>query len=459
MSCQPTTPCVLLPELFDRPLTVRFDLANGSSDGGAILVKAVDARLGLIEELSKCLDDRRMPGKIAHGTGELLAQRIFGLACGYADCNDAGRLAHDPVHRLLVDRDPIEGDPLASQPTLSRFENAVGPRALYRMGEVLAATVVDQHRLRLGRRCRRVTIDLDSTADPTHGAQQLSLFHGHYDTWCYLPLLGFVRFDDEAEQYLFGALLRPGTSSDRVGVLGLLRRIIPQVRSAFPRARILVRLDGGFGGPEILDFLDGQPRVDYVVGFAKNSVLARFARRLMGKARKMSRASGRTEHLYGECPYRAGKWSRHRRVVIKAEVVCLEGREPKDNARFVVTNLRQTPRSVYEKIYCARGDVENRIKELKHGLEIDRTSCSRFFANQFRVLLTAAAYILMQELRRHAAHTSCARAQVATLRDRLLKIGVQVSSSVRRILFRLPETFPFRDDWMRIAASLGARAG
>ena len=166
------------------PLIAQFDLANGSSDGGAVLLKAVDARLGLIDELSKCLGDRRMAGKIEHGIGDLLSQRIFGLACGYADCNDAARLAQDPVHRLLVDRDPIAGDPLASQPTLSRFENAVGPRDLYRMGETLVATVIDRHRLRLGRKCRQVTIDLDPTVDPTHGAQQLSLFHGHYDTWC-----------------------------------------------------------------------------------------------------------------------------------------------------------------------------------------------------------------------------------------------------------------------------------
>jgi hypothetical protein len=456
---QTTTQCVLFPELFDRPLVARFDLVNGSSDGGAVLLKAVDARLGLIEEMSRCLDDRRTPGKTVHGIADLLSQRIFGIACGYADCNDAARLAHDPVHRLLVNRDPVDGDPLASQPTLSRFENTVRPRDLYRMGETLAATVIDRHRLRLGRTCRQVIIDLDPTVDPTHGAQQLSLFHGHYDTWCYLPLLGFLSFNDEAEQYLFTAILRPGNAPDRLGVLGVLRRVIPQLRSAFPGARILVRLDGGFGGPEILDFLDDEPRVDYVLGFARNSVLARSARRLLGKARRMSRSSGRTEHVYGDCRYRAGKWSHHRRVILKAEVVRLDGREPKDNARFVVTNLRQTPRWVYEKIYCARGDVENRIKELKHGLEIDRTSCSRFLANQFRVLLTAAAYVLMQELRRHAANTSCARVQVCTLRDRLLKIGVQVVSSVRRILFRMPESFPFHGDWCRIADSLGARAG
>lgn len=459
MPSQNTTPCVLFPELFDRPLVARFDLLNGSSDGGAVLLKAADARLGLVEELSRCLFDRRKSGKVNHEVSDLLSQRIFGIACGYADCNDAARLTHDPVHKILVDRDPMEGDPLASQPTLSRFENAVGPRDLYRMGEVLAALVIDRHRLRIGKTCRKVIIDLDSTADPTHGAQQLSLFHGHYDTWCYLPLLGFLSFDHEPEQYLFTTLLRPGNARDRLGVLSILRRIIPHLRTAFPKARILVRLDGGFAGPEILDFLDNERGVDYVVGFARNRVLARRARKLMGRVRKMSRRSGRTEHVYGECRYAAGKWSHDRRVIIKAEVVRLDQRDPKDNARFVVTNLRQAPRWVYERVYCRRGDIENRIKELKYGLEIDRTSCSRFLANQFRILLTAAAYVLLQEVRIHAAKTSCARAQVWVLRERLLKIGAQLFSSTRRLLLRLPESFPFQDAWIQIACSLDARAG
>jgi hypothetical protein len=459
VSAHSTTQCLLFPDLFDRPLVASFDLANSSSDGGAVLLKAADQRLGLMEALSDSFLDRRMPGKIRHEITDLLSQRVYGIACGYPDCNDAARLVQDPIHRLLVDRDPISGDLLASQPTLSRLENAVGPRDLYRMGETLAALVIDRHRQRLGRSCRRVTLDLDPTVDPTHGAQQLTLFHGHYNTWCYLPLLGFLSFDNEAEQYLFSAVLRPGNAPDRLGVLGLLRRVIPQLRSAFPEARILVRLDGGFGSPDILDFLDDQARVDYVIGFARNSVLAGRARRLMGKARRMSRKSGRTEHVFGDCRYQARKWSRPRRVIIKAEVVRLDGREPKDNARFVVTNLRQTPRWIYQEIYCTRGNAENRIKELKYGLQIDRTSCSRFLANQFRVLLTAAAYFLMQELRIHAKGTSCARAQIWILRDRLLKVGAQVGSSVRRIVLRLPETFGFRDEWSRIACSLGARAG
>jgi hypothetical protein len=457
MPAQATADCVLFPELFDRPLTVRFDLPHASSDGGAVLLKKVDAELGLTELLAECLVETRQAGKIDHSIHELLSQRVFGLACGYADANDAARLAHDPVAKLMLDRDPVSGSDLASQPTLSRFENSVRRTELYRIGEVLYGVVIDHHRRRLAGRCRQVTVDLDTTVDPTHGAQQLTFFHGYYDTWCYLPLLGFLSFDGEPEQYLFGAILRPGKGSDRRGVLGVLRRIVPHLRQAFPKARILVRLDGGFAAPEIFDFLDSEPRVDYVVNMAKNKVLKRLARRLMGRARRLSRQSGQTEHVYGECRYAARKWKRQRRVVIKAEVVRHPGRKPKDNPRFVITNICQrTPRWIYERLYCARGDVENRIKELKDDMAIDRTSCSRFLANQFRVLLTAAAYVLMQVLRNHARGTACARSQVATLRNRLVKLGAQVSSSTRRIVIRLPQRAPFADLWIKVARSLGA---
>jgi hypothetical protein len=238
----------------------------------------------------------------------------------------------------------------------------------------------------------------------------------------------------------------------------MLRRIIDRLRRAFPNARLLVRLDGGFACPELFDFLDEQPRLDYVVVIGKNKVLERRARRLMAQARRLSRATKRSAQVFGECAYAARTWSHKRRVVIKAEVVRLEDRKPKNNPRFVVTNLRHVPRSVYRQ-YCQRGEIENRIKELQLGLEIDRTSCSRFWANQFRVLLTAAAYVLMQELRLQAKHTACRRAQIWTLRERLLKLGAQIEVSVRRILLRLPASFPFKDAWCRTALAFGATVG
>lgn len=446
----------LFPDLLRRPVVVKFDQRHGSSDGGAILLKACDERLGLSQRLAGCIADARQAGKVEHSVRDLVRQRLYGIACGYADCNDAARLAEDPMQKLMLGRDPVKGATLASQPTLSRFENAPRRADLYRMGEALAECVIERHRQRLGRRVRRVTIDLDPTDDPTHGGQQLTFFNGHYDTWCYLPMAGFVSFNEEPEQYLFCYVLRAGNAPARHGAIGILDRMIERVRAAFPKARILVRLDGGFAAPALLSFLE-EVKVDYIIGMAENKVLKRRARRLMGKARRLSRRRGETANIFGETRYAAKSWKEHkRRVLIKAEVVRLEGRTPKDNARFVVTNLKASPRHLYKKVYCDRGDVENRIKELHHGLEIDRTSCTSFLANQLRVLLTAAAYVLMQELRLSARGGQCARAQVSTLRERLIKLGVWVERSVRRIVLHLPEAFAYRKDWLRIARSVGA---
>lgn len=254
-------------------------------------------------------------------------------------------------------------------------------------------------------------------------------------------------------------MLRPGNAVAADGTVSLLRRLLPMLRAAFPRTEFLVRLDGGFATPEVFDFLEAEPGLDYVVATGRNAVLVRHAESAMAAARAQSEASGRTEHVYTDTRYAARTWNRERRVVIKAEVVRHPGREPRDNPRFVVTNLPQNPRFVYEKVYCARGDVENRIKELLDGLQIDRTSCCRFLANQLRVLLTAAACVLMQELRLRAARTGCARTQVTWLRNRLLKLGVHVVGSVRRIVLHLPRGTPHLHAWRRIALALGARAG
>ena len=450
---------VLFPDLFNKPLVATFDQPHASSDGGAILLKAAEARYGLIDGFARCLVEDRQAGKVRHTLEDLLAQRIYGLACGHPDANDADRLADDPIHKLLLGRDPIDGDSLASQPTISRFENQVGGQALYAMGRELAATVIERHQRRLHGRARRITIDLDPTDDPTHGAQQLTFFNGHYDCWCYLPLLAFLTFDDESEQYLCAAMLRPGNAPATRGALGLLRRLLALLRIAFPKARFLVRLDGGFATPEIFECLDAEPGLDYVVAMGENAVLTRFAAPAMVEARARSEASGQTEHVYTEARYAAKTWPHERRVVIKAEMVRLPGRTPRDNPRFVITNLRQAPRFLYERVYCARGDIENRIKELHDGLQIGRTSCCRFWANQLRVLLTAAAYVLMQELRLQAARTACARTQVTGLRERLLKLGVHVVVSVRRIVLHLPTSTPDLDAWRHIALALGARTG
>jgi hypothetical protein len=455
-----TMQSVLFPGIFKRPVVAQFDQAQGSSDGGVVLLKAADHRLGLTAALAACLKDDRQEGKVRHELDELLTQRIMAIACGYEDANDAARLASDPMHKLLVGRDPVEGEDLASQSTLSRFENSVGRKELFRMGEALADTVIERHRKRLHGRARLITIDLDPTDDPTHGAQQLTFFNWHYDTYCYLPVVGFLTFNQEAEQYLVTAVLRPGNAPGSLGAVGLLHRLIHRLRQAFPDAKIRVRLDGGFASPEVLAFLDCEPKVEYLVNFASNCVLQRKAEPDMKRARRDSKISGQTEHVYGECQYRTQKtWPWKRRVIYKAEVVRAKGKKPKDNPRFVVTNMKQSPQWLYEEVYCQRGDIENRIKELHYGMEIGRTSCTSFWANQLRVLMTAAAYVLMQELRSGLAGTASARAQVSILRERFLKIGAQVVASVRRIVLHLPQSFPYLHSFHRLALSLGAHTG
>jgi hypothetical protein len=435
-----------------------FDDPATSSDGGAVLLAAVDRRVGLTAAMAAGLHDGRRSASVRHTKGSMLTQRIYGLALGYPDTNDADRLRRDAMMRLVVAGDAMTDD-LASQPSLSRFENSTTIGSLYRMSTALATVVFDYHRKRLGSRVRRITIDMDPTDTPNYGEQQqLSFYNGHYGNHCYLPMLGFVSFDDEADQYLFAAVLRPGNAPGKQNACAILRRTLAMVRDRFPKARILVRLDGGFACAELFDFLDEQKRLVYVIGIGKNAVLARRVRRPMGTARRLSRESGTSQALFGETQYAARSWKRcKRRVIYKAEVVRHAGRAPRDNARFVVTNLRAGAERVYG-IYRMRGESENRIKELKLGLHLDRTSCTRFRPNQLRVLMTAAAYVLMQTLRSRLARTSMARKQVESLRLMLLKIGARVSSSVRRTVVHMAANHPWADEWMTAARTWGAEA-
>jgi hypothetical protein len=451
-----TRQTVLFPSLLHKPVHIAFDEPELTSDGGALLLKAVDDRLGLSAALADVIADSRDPTKVRHSLADLLRQRIFGLALGYPDANDVARIGADPMFRLLLDRDPVQGERLASQSTISRFENSATRRDLFQMGEIIAESVIDYHRGRLRRRrVRRITIDLDPTDSRTYGQQQLSFFNGHYGGHCYLPLLGFLTFNEEPEQYLYAAVLRSGRVSARHGAIGLLRNTIVRLREVFPKAEIRVRLDGGFAGPEMFEFLE-QQRVEYLVAMGKNTVLKRRCARLMGTARRRSRELGTTVALFGETQYAARSWSKvKRRVIYKAEVTRYPDRDPRDNPRFVVTNLKLTPNNVY-KVYRMRAESENRIKELLEPLAIDRMSCTSFKANQVRVLMTAAAYVILQTFRCRLSHTRIAHKQVDTLRLMLLKIAGKVRSSVRRITIGLAANHPWREHWQIAARAWGA---
>ena len=456
MTTNTTRQCVLFKGLSKKVITPRFDQQHSSSDGGAILLKACDEKLKLSEALASCLEDDRQQSKVKHSLQEMFRQRMFSIACGYSDTNDAARLAGDPIFKLLNGRDAIDGDDLASQPSLSRFENRVNRRALLRMSERLAETVIQRHKRRK-KKVKLITIDFDPTEDETHGNQQLSLFNRFYDSWCYLPQAGFLTFDDEVEQYLFCYVLRPGNAPAKQGLTGILKRLLPRLRQAFPDAKLRIRLDSGFNGPDQYEFFEAE-KLEYVVCMAINPVLKRLAEPSMALVRKdYEKDPDSTPRCrYKKCQYAAGSWNRKRRLIIKAAITLHPGRKSKENPRFIITNIKGAAKQRYEHIYCARGDIENRIKELKHGLKIDRTSCHSFLANQLRVLMTAAAYILFQELRFHARHTRCARAQVENLRLFLLKLGAWIESSVRRVVIHLPSNTPYANEWHRIARSVGA---
>ena len=431
--------------LSGREIIGSFDGGDISSDGGVMLVEAANRKLGLIERLASVIEDERDPRKVRHGISEMLAQRIFAIACGYEDCNDFDDLSRDPALKVAVGRLPHTGHDLASQPTLSRFENSVGRSELYRMSEVLVDLFVE------GRDEAPVwvIIDVDATDDPTHGQQQLTGFHGYYDEYCYLPLIVTARADGGPDE-LLATVLRPGRTHAGAGALSILRRIVARLREAWPEVRILLRGDSGFARPEIYDWceLNG---VHYLIGLAINNRLRELAKTYLRWAS--------VEYLLGDVEkvrnlhdtrYAAGGWTRERRVLIKAEVTG-QG----DNPRFVVTSLQGDPELLYD-LYARRGEQENRIKELKRDLAMDRTSCHRFLANQFRLLLHSAAFVLLSYVRKCLTGTELANAQVCTLQRKLLKLGVLVRESYRKVWLQFASSCPMQHLWPVVLARIRA---
>lgn len=457
MKEQNATP-LLFSDLFDKPVQVTFTEKHTSSDGGAILLEAISKKMHLLDAFTETINDPRQPGKIDHTVEELVRQRLFSIACGYPDANDVKRIEDDPILRMLAGLNPdASNQSMGSQPTLSRFENTIDLDTCFQMGCRLAKQVVSyQAKQRKGKRKpKSITIDMDPTDAPTHGQQVFSFFNTHYDNWCYLPQTIFIRFNDEGEQYLVGVMLRPGNAPATLWTPWVLRRLVELLRNTWPKIRIRVRLDGGFASPHIFDLLE-QLSVEYLINMGKNSRLEALAEPLMKQARELARETGQTARVFGEARYAAHSWhGTERRVIIKAEVVMASGREPKDNPRFVITNMRHKPENVYI-CYRKRGDCENRIKELLD-LQVDRTSCHRFEANVFRVLLTSAAYMLIQGIRERIQDTDMRKAQVWTLREKLFKIAARIKITFRHIRLGLPETFAYLDVFRQLACSLGAR--
>lgn len=431
----------------EAPIVVEFNAPEISSDGGALLLRQIDDRLGLTAGFAGCLLEDRERHRVRHSRQEQARQRIFQIALGYEDCNDADRLRLDPLLNVVCDRTPQDSQGLSSQPTLSRFENAQPATTLRRLVCLLEDTYVSA----LPSDTKQIILDIDATDDVTHGAQQLSFFSGFYDQHMYHPLLVF----DAQSGQLVSALLRPGKVHASRGAAGLLRRLIRKIKQRFPQAQIAVRGDSGFCTPHLLNTLEQLDTelgdVDYLFGLAKNPVLLKKAALAMSQAEELFQSRGEKAKCFTSFAYAARSWPHSRFVAAKAEHSALGA-----NPRFVISSLEGFPADLIYHAYCERGQCENLIKDLKNALRADRLSCSSFRANFFRLLLHAAAYRLLYALRQQIAPISVelGRAQFDTLRLRLLKVAAWVTQSARRILVRLPKAFPWAEAFFQLSAEL-----
>ena len=364
-----------------------FDGGRLSSDAGLVLLKDPDEQLGLTRDLAAVLSDPRDTRRVNFTCHDLLKQRVFHIAAGYEDANDANTLRHDPLFKLLLDRLPESGAPLASQPTISRLENRVSRTELYRMARVL----VDQFIASYSRPPKVIVLDFDDTEDPVHGAQEEARYDGYYGGYCFLPLHRYEGLSGRLSTTLFQA--KRFTGAQRLSVL---KRLVKRLRQAWPHTLLIVRGDSHFASPEVMQWIEAQPELSYVTGLTSNNVLKELARQVAEQAQRAYERDGGKITRFHSTRSQAGTWSRSRRVVIKVEVS-----DQGVNTRFVVTDMEQARAKVlYQHIYCARGHMENDIKEHKRSLKSDRTSCHRFAANQFRLLLHSAASVFLDTLRR-----------------------------------------------------------
>jgi hypothetical protein len=419
-----------LPPLEDKAILVDFDGGRLSSDGGLILLSDPDDQIGLTQALAAVLHDPRDPRRVDFTTHDLLKQRVFQIAAGYEDANDANTLRHDPIFKVLLGRLPESGAPLASQPTISRFENRVSRTELYRLARVL----VDQFITSYERSPKLIVLDFDDTEDPAHGQQEQVRYDGHYGGYCFLPL--------HVYEGLSGRLITTIFKAKRFSaaqLLAVLKRLVKHLRQAWPETLIVFRGDSHFTYPAVMQWIEAQANLHYVTGLTSNAVLKTLAHEVVEQAKRAYERDGGKVTRFHSTRYQAGTWSRPRRVVIKVEVSA-QG----VNTRFVVTDLEQAGAKVlYRQLYCARGQMENEIKDHKRYLKSDRTSCHRFEANPFRVFLHSAAYVLLDTLRREVLKgTPWARATMETLQLRLLKLGARIHEFTDRIKISLPSSCP-----------------
>jgi hypothetical protein len=437
--------------------TVRAQFDGGalSSDFGAILLRGTDLQTGLISRLAGAIHDKRHPSYISHSMTDLLRQRVFQSACGYADGNDANALRADPMFKLAAGRAPLDADTdLASGPTLSRLENSLTRRDIYRLAKSFVHAFIDSY----AQAPALIVLDMDHSEDPTHGQQELAFYNHHYRHHCYMPLFLFEGLSGK----LITAILRPGKRPTGRENAAIIARVVHALRQAWPDTHIILRGDGHFSNPELMALCEQDPAMDFIFGLAGNKVLLPLAQPLLERAKShhQSRcesarhlglpAPGATR-LYDDLSYQAGTWPKAYRVVLKAEVMALG-----ENPRFVVSSLNEpTAELLYRELYCARGQDENYIKAIKNDLASDRTSDHTFLANHMRMFYACAAYVLIHSLRENTlAHTELARAQPGTIILKLFKLAVRVVQYKDRIRLSLPTGCPVKGILERVTELL-----
>ncbi len=418
-----------------RVVHAAFDGGDIVSDGGALLLKQVDERVGLTRAAALAFGDERRGASVQHSMHSLLAQRIYGLCLGWQDVCDHNVLRNDLVLQTAVGR----AEPLASAPTLSRLETGATPEHAASLHEVLMQQFIASHVAAP----KELVLDVDATHVPLHGEQERGHFHAYYDNYCYLPLYVF------AGQDLLACVLRPSDRDPASVVSALLKRLLVALRRAWPRTKIIVRADSGFCRPRVLQRLE-RWGVSYIIGLQKNSRLQQEVELAELALAEQFVARQTKQRMFGEFEYAAGTWDKPRRVIAR-----LEQGPQGANPRFIVTDLKGSPKALYERRYCARGEAENRIKEAQLDLFGRRASCHRFQANQLRLLLAALAYTLMINLRRLALKgTELAQACTATIRIRLLKIGAAVVRNTRRVRVLLASAHPMKHVFITAARAL-----
>lgn len=422
-----------LASVGNKTVDLRFNGQDLSSDAGALLLSQVEDQVGVIDKLAGCIGDERDSRYTRHQIKELLGQRIYQICCGYSDANDCQALRGDAILKMCNGRLPYEGQDLASQPTMSRLENSVSAGDIYRMAQALVDVFIAGYE----KAPPVIILDCDDTNSPTYGDQQLTLFNSHYHGYCYMPLHIYEGFSGR----LVTTVLRPGRRSKATNVFGLLRRVIARIRQVWPSTRIIVRGDAHFCSPELMQWCHQDPNLGFITGLSGNKRLHQLASPISERAQRTYEQTGRKVTCYGEFSYQAGSWSRPERVIVKVEVSSLG-----TNIRYVVTDSRRyRPRHIYQKGYCSRGKVELYIKDHKCALRSDRASCSRFLANQFRLLLHSAAYVLMHALKTQVLRgTRLARATFATIRAKVLKVAGWVGELKTKIRIELPHSYPWR---------------